>query len=474
MSISGLGSTGQSSYIEQLMYLEAKPLRDLQAKRSELDVRLGILTDLRTKIDAFTRLASGFAELGPASALRRFTVSSSDESVAVATASSAASLGSHAITVQNLAQAHTIASNGFAGSAGDIAAGSYTFEITVGTTTTAISVEIAAGDDNATAMQKVVDAIRAADAGLSADLVTVDTTNDTKRIVVSSEESGEANLIASVQDTSGTLMTTLGLAGTSSPGSFSANTTIEARDATFTLDGIAITSASNEVSGVLTGVVIRLLSPSDPGGGGVDPQVVDLTIAHDRDTIREKLDALVTAFNDLVDYLNTKLASGDETGAGRGELAGNLTFVTFRNELLRSLSRSVAGGSADVNTMDDVGLLLSRTGRLSLDDAEKFFNALTSNPDAVETYFGSADGVATRVETLARAFTRIGGALDLSRDLLDSRKDVLDLRIERMESFLDMRESQIRSEIGRLSQLVAEIGSQQDLLNGIFGSTSYF
>ena len=125
----------------------------------------------------------------------------------------------------------------------DITAASYQFDLTVGTTTTGVSVTIASGDDNATAMQKVVDAIRSSSAAVTADLITVDPNTDTKKIVVSSTESGTANLIASVADTSGTLMADLGLAGTSEVGDFSANTTVEAQDATFTLDGIPMTSS---------------------------------------------------------------------------------------------------------------------------------------------------------------------------------------------------------------------------------------
>ncbi len=466
MSISGVGS-GQSDYIQQLLWLEAQPLRDLQSRRGDLDVRLGILSDLRTKVGAFRSLIAGFAEMGSASALRRFTASCSDESVATASASATAASGSHTLTVSLLAQAHKIASSGFVGTDTDFSPGDYTFEITVGDTATEISVEISDGDDNAAAMQKVVEAIRSAGAGLSADLVTVDSVTQTKKIVVSSTDSGTANLIASVQDTTGTLMGDLGLSGTSEVGSFSANTTVQAQDATFELDGIPMISSDNEIEDVLTGVVLNLRDRTE------GTEVVTLTIGYDEEAVRDTLDKMVSAFNELMSYLNSKLVSGDETGAGRGELAGDLTFVSFRSQLKQHLVSAVTGLSGEINSLDDIGIGYSRDGTLSVSDFKKFFEELTTEPGDVEAFFASADGLATRLKDLAGAFTKMGGGLDLSRDLVESRKDVLDLRIERMESFLEIREKQILDELGRLSQFVAQLGYQQQAYGSLVSSNPF-
>jgi len=465
MSVSGVN---QNDYLEQLLYLESQPLRNLQAKRGTLDVRLGILSDLRSKVSAFKSLISGFAELGSGSVLRQFNVASSDDTVATATASATANTGSHTLTVDSLAQAHKIASSGFVGTGSDITANSYTFEITVDGTATSISVDIAADDDNATAMQKVVDVIRSSGAPVTADLVTVDPNTDTRKIVLSATESGTANLIASVTDTSGNLMADLGLAGTSAVGSFSANTTVEALDANFTLDGLTLTSADNEVEDVLTGIVINLRDTTS------ENEVITLTIGFNEEDVHEKVDEMVSSFNEIMSYLNSKLGSGDETGSGRGDLAGDLTFMMFRNELKQSLVRSVSGVTGDINSIDDVGLSIARDGTLSVSDSDEFFAQLTANPDDVEAFFASEDGIASRLKEMANAFTKIGGSLQLSTELVDSKKDMLDLRIERMEEYLALREEQIRSELGRLSQLVAQIGFQQQALGSLNSTGSCY
>lgn len=466
MSVSGV-SNGGSDFIQQMLYLESAPLRRLQSRRSDLDVRFGVMSDLRSQVSSLKSILTQLAEVGSSSALRRFGVSSSHESIATATASATADVGNHTLTVSQLATAHSLQSTELAGTGGDITAGTYDFDVTVAGTTTSISVTIGDSDDNASAMEKIVDAVRASGAEVYANVITTNTTTGTKRLVLTARETGEANMVTSISDTSGSLMSTLGFAGTYNPGEVTGATTMAAHDALFELDGVQIESATNQVEGVLEGVVISLKDESAPG------TTVNLRVDYDRDAVKEKLQELVDTFNAVSDFLNQKLASGDKTGAGRGELAGDLTFSTFRNQLRQSLVSAVSPAFAvgGINTIDDVGLSLSREGKLTLSDEEAFFNALTSNPDGVEAFFGSDDGIATRLEDLTKAFTKSGGGLDLEQDLIDSRRDVLDLRIERMESFLSVREEQLRDQLGRLSQFVARIGAQQNALSSLYSSS---
>jgi flagellar capping protein FliD len=173
----------------------------------------------------------------------------------------------------------------------------------------------------------------------------------------------------------------------------------------------------------------------------------------------------------MLDYLNQKLRHGDENGENRGELTGDLTFTSFRMEIKLALTRRLGAEHqvGQVNSLDDVGLTMARDGKLTLSDEEAFFNALTSSPESVEAFFGSEDGIFKRVEGLVTAFTKIGGGLDLAQNLVDSKKSVLDLRIERQENLLTIREKQLIRELGRLSQFVAQIGAQQQAFGGLIG-----
>jgi len=471
MSVSGVQGGGYSDFIQQMLFLEGKPLRDLQAKRATHDVRLGILSDARTKINAFKSLLSSFAETGIQSALRDFKVSSSEEEVLTASADAEAQVGGHSISVSQLAQAHTVASSSMDPDGTVASSGTYAFDITVSGETTNVSVSVSSGDTNDTIMEKVVNAIRDTGVAVDASLLTVDTTTGEKVIVLKSQETGEDGSITEITDTTGSLMSDLGLAGTSSAGAFSTNTTLEGQNALFSVDGIDMVSGTNEVDGVMEGVVLNLKSPSYDAAGGEDPAYVDLKVEYDREGLKEKVEELFGAYNEMMEYLNQKMKSGDENGENRGELAGDLTFGSFRTEMKLALSRRLGADYqvGNINSLDDVGISLARDGKLSLSDEEAFFNALTSDPGAVEAYFGSDDGIFKRAEELVTAFTKIGGGLDLSRDLVDSKKDILDLRIERQENLLSIREEQLVQELGRLSQFVAQIGNQQQAFAGLIG-----
>jgi flagellar hook-associated protein 2 len=469
MGLSGIasGGAGFDGFIQQMLYLEGRPLRDLQTKRSGYNDTLSILSDIRTKVGTLKTLAKALGQQGAQSALRQYKVDSSNETAVTATADSSASVGHHTLTVTQLAQAHTIASSAFgAGGTTTIAAQTHTFEITQGGVATQISVEVLATDTNEVVLGKVRDAVRASGAKVSASVLTVDTTTNSRRLVLNATETGAATILSEVRDVTGDLATRLGIAGTSSTGSFSANTTMEGRDATFTLDAIAIASSSNEVKGVLQGIVLSLKAPTASG------VTINLSIDNDEEAIKEKVDEAIKAYNELIQSLSGHLASGDETGAGRGKLAGDLTFMTFRNALKGALGGRLGAAQtlSGIDTLDDVGLSMARDGTLSLADGDKLFNVLATTPDALEAYFGSSDGIFARLEDLTSAMTDIGGGLDLARGQVESRREILDLRIERQEGFLELRERQLRDELGRLSQFAAQISAQQSAFSGILGS----
>lgn len=399
-----VGGVGNQEYIEQLLYIEARPLRELQSRKDDLSARLGILSDVRSRVDTFKGLLSGFAEVGILSALRQYGVTSpaGETSSVRITPSAAATTGTHSISVQALAQTHMIQSAALVGgSSGGVPAGTHTFEIIAGPDAerVEVTVTIDAGDTNETAMSKVVSAIDNATELVDAALVTTNTIDGSKRITLRSGTAGSAGTIQSIADVSGSLMTTLGLAGTTA----SFDELQAGQDAQFTLDGVQVVSDKNEISGVVDGITISLLSVSEA------PET--FTVGYDKEQVKEKVTALLDAYNELIGYLNTKMSSGDETGAGRGELAGDLTFITFKNTLIQEVSRGLASEFAidGINSLDDVGFSIARDGKLTLTSENDFFEALEGSPDGVEAFFGSEGGVATRLEELVKAFTKSGG-----------------------------------------------------------------
>jgi flagellar hook-associated protein 2 len=112
-SLSGISFSGLSSGIDsdsivnRLLQIEAIPIQRLQAQQQQLNSRLGVLQQFKSRLTAFS-VAAG--SLNSASAFNPITATSSATGVATVTATADASAGSYELAVSKLAQAHKISS----------------------------------------------------------------------------------------------------------------------------------------------------------------------------------------------------------------------------------------------------------------------------------------------------------------------------------------------------------------------------
>lgn len=467
MSYSLVSSSGGTldSYIQQLLSLERYPALKLESRQSQVNQKLAILSDVGSKLSALKTSLTGLNASGGLSSLHSFSVDSSDDTVLTATADSDASAGTHLVRVSNLARNHALASGGYVKSGSSFAAGSYGFDVTINGETSHISVTLAAGDNNESVLQKVAQAINLSGAEASASVVTSDHATSTAKLILTSNETGTENIISSITDTSGNLAATLGIAGTSAVGSYSAATTQTALDATFTLNGLSISSASNSVEDVLTGVTLDLR------GVKTDSDIT-LKIVPDAESGQGKVEEFITKYNDVIDHLRDKLATSDDYNS-RGLLAGSAAFVTLLGDLRSATIRQVSGlGSGALSRLADLGITSDREGHLKLDDAEKLTDGLSGKLAQVEEVLGGADGVATRLYDILSDFTGTNGSLDQERTLLNSQSKALTEQIERIDARLAVREKTLRAQYGRMLEVLSNLTSQQVDLSSYYGSSS--
>lgn len=167
------------------------------------------------------------------------------------------------------------------------------------------------------------------------------------------------------------------------------NEVVVARDAEFTIDGISITSESNSVQGVVSGVTISLNS-ADPD----NPKTTVIDLVRDTDGIKQKFTSLVEAYNGIVDFVRNNSKFDTETFTS-GPLFGDFVSRNLEETLANMVFRSIGTGS--YSNPASIGFGFDSDGRLTLDDS-MLSNALIENPDAVKNLmstFGqsTADGL---------------------------------------------------------------------------------
>ena len=291
---------------------------------------------------ALSNLQAAFDDLKDKSDFKSISVSNSQTSAFSASASTSADTGSHTVLITKLAAAQrSTGTQTYAGADQSIpglteliltdSAGGNTRTISVTTATPA----------------GVVDAINNAGQGLSAQLV--NTGNGYKVVVAGT--SGESNAFAITSDAS----TPNGATG------LNFSTSLQpAADAALTVDGIAITSSSNSVTGAITGVTLNLLATNTGAAAS-------LNLANDTSGAKTKVLALVTAYNDANSLLDEVTKPGSTLATYGATLVGNSSVRSIRDQIRAMVTddSSTKTSSGTLSALRDIGIEVDKTGKLT-------------------------------------------------------------------------------------------------------------
>lgn len=313
------------------------------------------------------------------------------------------------------------------------------FTIQVGTGT---AVEITVDLSNNT-LAGIAQAINDLDFGVTA---TVITDVNGSRLAITSDTSGEAGDLTITQD------------GVDPVEGLSFATTA-GQNALFTVDGISVETASNTVTDVIAGVTLNLLNVT----GGTD---VTLTIEQDEEKAREAVDEFVTAYNAVIQAINTQFIFNPVTEEG-GVLSGDNTLRSAQSKILKDAVFAISGNNGIVN-LATIGIDIANDGTLSVNSTE-LDNVLASNFDDVQTFITSfADNFSTNLDDLTDS---IDGPLNIAlKGISRNQSDIADtirnfeVRLELRQQSLIEKFSRIDTLLRQLPALLAQVNNQLGIL----------
>jgi len=181
------------SLISQIQDVQRRPIVQLQTRQATFQKQISSLFDVSSKLS--TLLAVATSVNNPANFNTRtasVTKTSAGVSLLTATADSTATIGSYALTVQQLAQANKKASQGFVDqNTTAVASGDGTFKFKVGSSGTEYSATVS----SATTLQGLRDAINSAGGSVTASIINDGTGSNPYRLVLAANSQGSANTI---------------------------------------------------------------------------------------------------------------------------------------------------------------------------------------------------------------------------------------------------------------------------------------
>tara|TARA_R110001599_G_scaffold227036_6_gene426128 strand:- start:2041 stop:3438 length:1398 start_codon:yes stop_codon:yes gene_type:complete len=444
---SGLDLTG---LLDQLQEAERGKLAPITLQKKQQEAKISAYGQLQTSLDAFQ---DAVAKINDPKLYQSLSANVRGEGI-TATATADALPGSYRVEVSQLATSGTLASGRVdeKDQALDLQ-GASSLKLTFGS---GDSVDIAIAADST--LNEIRDAINAnKDAGINATII-----NDGEgyRLALSSKETG---VEASIDSFSFVDAANVAVTGPFSEAT-EAGSKRQGQDAALTVNGIAISSAKNQIEGAIQGVTLNLAELNIAEG-----ETASSTVNIERDTLkqREAINGFVKAFNDLKGMVG-KLTAFDSESGSAAVLLGDSAVRTIESRLRSALTSGVEGG--ELSTLSQLGITLQRDGTLKTDDA-KLSGLVANNPQALSAFFAGEDtksGLAGKLETSIEQMLGsngvIKGAIGGAENLVKS----LDTRYERMEKSIESTISRYRSQFSQLDVMVAQMNSMSSYLTQQF------
>ncbi|MCE8002356.1 flagellar filament capping protein FliD [Billgrantia ethanolica] len=231
------------------------------------------------------------------------------------------------------------------------------------------------------------------------------------------------------------------------------------QNATFSVNGISIESATNQVDDAIQGVVLDLQSTGQSS----------LLVEEDTQPAREGIDSFITAYNELKSTAGRLTAFNGEEGQA-GELIGDSTVRIIESRLRSDLGNEL-GGEEGYQRLDELGISLSVDGRLELDE-QKLDAALAESPAAVGAFFlgaDEADGLAGRLDATLSQLLDEDGALESAVSGAENRIESLGDRYQLMEQRIDTTIARYQTQFGQLDAMLAQMNQTSAYLTQQLG-----
>jgi len=459
ISSAGIGSgLDVNSIVTQLMAVEKQPLTKLQAAGATMQTQLSAFGQLKSAVSA---LKDAAAPLFKAESYQLTNATSSDPTGVSAGTTAKAVPGTYSIAVSALAAGQSVVSTAgqFSASTAVVGTGSITIRLgswNAGQTTfvpkagsSDVTIPIGASADT---LAGIRDAINAANAGVSATLVT-DSTGT--RIALSSAATGiENGFKISVADNDGNATDAAGLSALAfDPQAGVANLTLAqpAANTLATINGIAVSATSNSLGDVVDGMTFSI--------NKVTTSPVTVTVSRNTDAIKDGLNKFIAAYNQLNQFL-AEATKYDPATKQAALLQGDNTTVGIQNQLHGLVSQN-SGASSAFQTLSSIGVQLQKDGSLKLDDT-KFAAAVKNLPELtkalsnVDASTPANNGFAKRFAVWTDNLLNTDGTLPGKTKSIQARIAANQKDQERMNDRLAQVEQRMRAQYSALDTAMAK------------------
>ena len=292
-------------------------------------------------------------------------------------------------------------------------------------------------------------------------------------ITATATTDGSGNTNLTLTSTDGTTPFTIN-EPSATTGSFGFTQAVAGANASLTVDGVPISSASNTVTGAVPGVTLNLL-------GATSGSPVALAVQSDASQVSTAVNQFVTDYNSVIGLINaqytvssTTSSSGTTTNA-EGILATDPTLTGLQSALEQAVNYAYTpptGTTTTVSSLNDLGITANNDGTLTV-DSTTLDNALSNNPNDVQNFFeGTAlDGFASSVNAALNTYTEPAtGAFTVDLNSISSENTNITSEISDFETnYIASQQTSLTAEYSSAEEALQALPEEMQQLNSELG-----
>lgn len=430
---------------------KAQLQQPITIKQNSTNITLSGIGQLKSSLSAFTDILDTLSKPGAFNKRAINITQSKDDPVLAVESKSGTSNGQYNITVNKLAT--TSRQEGIFDSSTAVLV-TQDGQLTFKAGDKEFTVDVKAGDTLQTIRKRINN--DGDNFGLSANIV--NTADGKAKLVIDSGVSGDGkDLVISGSTTELQNEFTSKLAETQ-----------QASSAKILVDGNELKSDTNVFDDVIQDLKITVLRLSDTDSNGdLKSNKVDITT--DKTSVQETVQKFIDGYNALQSKLTSLGKRNSIVGGVRqddgGALAGDSTTRAISN-FMSNLITTPSDTSTIYSTIFEMGIKMDNKGQLSL-DKEKFGEVVDKNFDQVAGLFGGENGLAAKLTTGLKEYTKTGGLLAQRTDTLNADLRSLSQKQATTNEQLVKYEAALRAQYGSLDALLVKMNNSAAALSAL-------
>lgn len=471
-SISSVQSGSSSNQLEQLIQAfranEQSKIDSIKSKKTTLENNQVFYNNLFTKLNSLVSAMDKYGNYSYNSGNSVFTknatidnsfkaksITSSKTDVITATANSDAIPSSMSIKVERLATNDVlIAKKLTLANQFGLSGGTYDFNITVNGDTKAISVALDGNETNEEAMKKIVKTINNTE-NISINANYIKDTTTTGRITLTSKNSGTDNAITFSGDEN--LLTALGLntvdqnpsarsIANDNDGGYVTSNSLNL-SSKVVMNSLSIYRNSNTIDDVVPGVTLNLLKPQE-----ATEQPVVLTTQVNTNGVKDLINGVLSALNDIVDYIN------NNKQVQKSDLSINQ--LKFNIRTLASTKIESITEENNPKYLSDLGIKIDNNGKFTLTDTTALEKYLKEDPTKVANIFTKEDGIIKKINDFVYNLQGNNGLITQKKSSLTKQIKNYDDKLKETQSRIDTQAENLKKQYTNLLKTYYEAMNQ--------------